>query len=137
MDRADALGLLARLHGAQNAFYAGGRADFDELLSDDVRWTIPGDNAIAGTYVGRAAVLAYFARRRDLAHASFQMHARDVLVGEGNTIAALTDGAATIDGVDHRWSTVGLYEVSDGLVSACWLLALDQAAFDAVWSTGS
>jgi hypothetical protein len=36
--------------------------------------------------------------------------------------------------VDHRWSTIGLYEVVDGRIAACWLLPLDQHAFDAIWS---
>jgi hypothetical protein len=29
---------------------------------------------------------------------------------------------------------VGLYEVIDQHIAACWLLALDQRAFDAIWS---
>lgn len=62
------------------------------------------------------------------------MHRRDVLVGDGDRLAALVDGSATIRGVDHRWSTVGLYDVADGRIAACWLLALDQVAFDAIWS---
>ena len=62
------------------------------------------------------------------------MHRRDVLVGEGRRIAALTDGSATIAGAERRWSTVGLYDVTEWQVRACWLLPLDQAAFDAIWS---
>jgi hypothetical protein len=57
-----------------------------------------------------------------------------VLVGEGRRIAALTDGSATIGGVARRWSTVGLYDVTEWQIRACWLLPLDQAAFDAIWS---
>ena len=73
-------------------------------------------------------------RRRDLAAHTFQMKRRDVLVGEGDQVAALTDGVATIGSVDHRWSTVGLYDVSDERITACWLLPLDQQAFDAIWA---
>lgn len=43
-------------------------------------------------------------------------------------------GSATIRGVNHRWSTVGLYEVGAEQIAACWLLALDQPAFDMIWS---
>jgi hypothetical protein len=49
-------------------------------------------------------------------------------------LAALTDGTATIRGVEHRWSTVGLYDVIDDQIAACWLLPLDPRAFDAIWS---
>jgi ketosteroid isomerase-like protein len=135
MNREVAIGLLDRLHTAQNELYAGGSgAALLQLLAPSITWTVPGDNAIAGTYRGLEDVLDYFRRRRDLAGGTFQMRRRDVLVGDGDRIAALTDGFATIAGVDHRWSTVGLYEVADQRIAACWLLSLDQRAFDAIWS---
>jgi ketosteroid isomerase-like protein len=127
--------VLDRLHAAQAAFYAG---DDDsavrDVLTDDIVWHVPGSNAIAGDYHGIEAVLDYFTRRRDLADKTFRMHPRDVLVGAGDTVAALTDGTATIDGVEHRWSTVGLYRIAGDRVAECWLLPLDAAAFDAIWS---
>jgi ketosteroid isomerase-like protein len=135
MTRADAQRVLTRLHAAQGAFYAGGPHEpLRDVLTEDVVWVIPGRNAIAGEYRGIDAVLAYFARRRDLADRSFRMHPGDVLVGEGDHVAVLTDGTATIAGVEHRWSTVGLYRLRGERVAACWLLALDAAAFDAIWA---
>jgi ketosteroid isomerase-like protein len=135
LDRDAAVDLLDRLHQAQNQFYAGGSsAALERLLAPDITWAVPGDNRIAGTYRGREEVFDYFARRRDLAAGTFRMERRDVLVGEGDRIAALTDGVATISGVEQRWSTVGLYDVARGKVVACWLLPLDQRAFDAIWS---
>ena len=135
MKRDTAIDLLDRLHEAQNEFYAGGSgAPFRQLLAPNIAWTVPGDNRIAGTYRGLEEVLDYFLRRRDLADRTFQMRRRDVLVGDGDRIAALTDGFATIRGVDHRWSTVGLYDVIERRIAACWLLPLDQPGFDAIWS---
>lgn len=127
--------LLARLHAAQGAFYSGDGDDapLRELLCEDIVWTVPGDNAIAGRYEGIDAVLAYFARRRDLARRSFRMHPGEVLRGDGDHVAVLTDGTATIGGVEHRWSTVGLYRIRGERIAACWLLPLDRAAFDRVW----
>jgi ketosteroid isomerase-like protein len=135
MDRDEARRLLARLHEAQGAFYAGGPDEpLRAMLTDDVEWTVPGRNAIAGEYRGVDEVMAYFARRRDLAARSFRMHPGDLLTGDGDRVAVLTDGTATIGGVEHRWSTVGLYRLREGRVAACWLLPLDQAAFDAIWT---
>lgn len=135
MNRGTATELLDRLHGAQNEFYAGGSgAALEELLAANITWSVPGANRIAGTYRGLDQVLDYFRRRRDLADRTFQMQRRDVLVGDGDRVAALTDGVATIRGLEHRWSTVGLYEVIDQQIAACWLLPLDQHAFDAIWS---
>jgi len=134
VNRETAIGLLDRLHQAQNEFYAGGsEAALRPLLAANITWSVPGENRIAGTYRGLEEVLGYFRRRRNLADRTFQMRRRDVLVGDGDRVAALVDGLATIGGVEHRWSTVGLYDVVDQRIAACWLLALDQPAFDAIW----
>lgn len=134
MDRAHATAALERLHAAQNRMYGGGDvAPLRELLTEDVEWHVPGDNAIAGHYRGIDAVLDYFARRRDLAAGSFRMHPGDVLVGEGDHVAVLTDGTAVVDGAERHWSTVGLYRLRGERIASCRLLAFDQAAFDAVW----
>jgi uncharacterized protein len=135
VERAAALELLARLHAAQGDFYAGGaEAPLRALLDPDIEWHVPGRNAIAGDYRGIDAVMAYFARRRDHAARTFRLHPGDVLVGEGDRVAVLTDGSATIDGRDERWSTVGLYRFAGDRIAACWLLPLDPAAFDRIWA---
>jgi ketosteroid isomerase-like protein len=134
VDRDRAIELLRRLHEAQGAFYAGGSGEaVRDLLSEDVVWHVPGQNAIAGVYEGVDAVMAYFARRRDLASRTFKMHPGDVLVGDGTRVAVLTDGGAVLGGRERRWSTVGLYEFRGDRIAACWLLALDQHEFDAAW----
>ena len=135
MDRDEARRVLARLHEAQGAFYAGGPPEpLRALLADDVAWVVPGRNAIAGEYRGIDEVMAYFAQRRNLAARTFRMHPGDLLTGDGDHVAVLTDGTATIGGIERRWSTVGLYRLHLGRVAACWLLPLDPGAFDAIWS---
>ena len=137
MDRARAIALLDELHAAQNEFYAGGEsAPLRKLLTPDITWIVPGENRIAGTYKGIDAVIDYFQRRRDFANGTFRMHRRDVLVGDGDRLAALTDGTATIGGRHRRWSTVGVYDtVDESRISACWLLPFDQREFDSIWSS--
>jgi YbgC/YbaW family acyl-CoA thioester hydrolase len=131
----EAAALLARLHAAQNDFYGGGGdAALREVLSPDISWHVPGDNAIAGHYEGIEAVLAYFAGRRDLAGRTFRMSPRDLLTGRGEWVASLTDGEAVLGGRQVRWSTVGLYRLCDGRVAECRLLPFDPEAFDAVWA---
>jgi ketosteroid isomerase-like protein len=135
VNRDAAVRLLDRLHQAQNEFYGGGSgAELGQLLAPDIRWTVPGSNSIAGVYRSSEQVFDYFRRRRDFATGTFQMQRRDVLTGDGDRIAAITDGLAMIEGVERRWSTVGLYDVVDDRIAACWLLPLDQCEFDAIWS---
>jgi ketosteroid isomerase-like protein len=133
--RAEAERVLARLHEEQAAFYAGGPPEpLHDVLTADIAWVVPGDNAIAGEYRGLDAVIDYFTRRRTIADRSFRMHPGEVLVGDGDHVAVLTDGTATIDGAEHRWSTVGLYRLREDRVAACWLLPTDPASFDTIWT---
>src|SRR4051794_14257914 len=135
MERATAIAVLDRLHEAQGEFYAGGAEEpLRGVLAGDIEWHVPGRNAIAGHYRGIEAVMAYFARRRDHAARSFRMLPGEVLVGDGDHVAALTDGVARIGGREERWSTVGLYRLRGERVAACRLLPLDAAAFDRIWA---
>jgi ketosteroid isomerase-like protein len=135
VDRDAALRLLDRLHEAQNDFYAGGGdSALRQLLTPDIAWTVPGRSPVAGQYHGIEEVLGYFARRRDLAAGTFRMRRADVLAGDGDRIAALTEGTAMLGGAERAWSTVGLYAVRGGQIAACWLLPLDPAAFDEAWN---
>jgi ketosteroid isomerase-like protein len=134
-ERRDAVGLLRALHQAQGELYAGGDdGPVRALLTEDVVWHVPGRSAIAGTYEGVEAVLEYFRRRRELADRTLRLHPGDVLVGEGDHVAALTGGSAVIDGAERRWSTVGLYRMREGRIADCWLLPLDPETFDAIWA---
>jgi [ribosomal protein S5]-alanine N-acetyltransferase len=119
----------------QRRFYAGEDVEEDlmRFLARDVAWHVPGRNAIAGDYAGREQVLAYFRARRDLAHRSFVITPRGTLSDAGRVVH-FADGEAVLDGQTRRWRTVGIFEVANGRIAECWLLPLDQAAFDAIWT---
>jgi hypothetical protein len=61
------------------------------------------------------------------------MQTGEILEGEGDHVAALTEGRAILAGAERRWWTVGLYRVRGGLIAACWLLPLDMDEFDRIW----
>jgi hypothetical protein len=136
MDRDDALAVIEQLHAAQARLYTDGDpAPVRAVLSADIAWHVPGCSPIAGNYRGLDEVVSYMLARRALADGkTFRMHRLDVLTGSGSTVAVLTDGTATIEGAERRWSTVGLYRVVDGRVAECWLLPLDQGEFDDIWT---
>jgi SnoaL-like domain len=135
VDRRHAAEILQRLHRAQGSFYAGrGEGELRRLLSDRIRWHVPGRSAIAGHYTGIDQVMDYFARRRDLAGGSLRLHPGELMVGEGQMVTSLTEGTAVFDGRAHRWSTVGLYRLARGQIETCWLLPLEPEAFDRIWA---
>ena len=126
MDRDIAVALLDQLHAAQNEFYGGGGdALLRDLLASDIAWTVPWNNSIAGVYRGTEAVFDYF-RRRDLAAGTFRMTRRDVLAGEATALRSQTEQPQSTG-----WSTVGLCEVVDKRMTACWLLPLNPTQFEA------
>ena len=134
MDRARATAFIDELQNAQQELYGGGGADpVRRLIDPDIIWHVPGESPIAGRYEGPEEVIAYMVRRRDLADGTFRMRRRELMVGEGEHFAALTDGIATIDGRRREWSTVGLYRLRAELLAECRLLPFDQAQFDEIW----
>jgi predicted kinase/ketosteroid isomerase-like protein len=127
--------IVDKLHAALGDVYAGGdMGPLRELLTDDVSWHVPGRNVIAGAYRGIDEVFGYFVLRREHAGNTLRLHPRELLVGDGQHVAVLTDGSAVLGGEMRRWSTVGLYELRDRQIAACWLLALDPSAFDEAWT---
>ena len=135
MDRDVALAVIEQLHSAQARLYTDGdAAGVRAMLHPDIAWHVPGGSPIAGSYRGVDEVIEYMLARRALAGGTFRMHRLDVLTGSGSTVAVLTDGTAVVGGLERRWSTVGLYRLEDNRVAECWLLPLDQAEFDDIWT---
>jgi ketosteroid isomerase-like protein len=133
--RAAAIEVIERLHAAQARLYEDGdTGPVQELLTDDIVWVVPGSSPIAGTYRGRNEVLGYMLARRVSANGTFRMDRGDVLTGDGDSVAVLTDGTAVIGGVERRWSTVGLYRLREDRVTECRLMPFDQAEFDEIWT---
>jgi 2'-5' RNA ligase len=132
---ADPLSVVRRFHSLQSRVYAGGDdlAAVRDLLADDVVWHVPGASAIAGEHHGVEAVLAYMDARRRIMDGTFRVdvHGASVIAGR---VVQLAGGSAVRDGRDVAWETVGVFRVSDGRIAECWLLPLDQAAFDCIWS---
>jgi YbgC/YbaW family acyl-CoA thioester hydrolase len=126
--------LVRQLTDAQREFYAGGAArPLEALLHPDVEWHVPGSSAVAGSYAGRDAVLDYMRRRRELAHNTFRIHRTEVLLGPSR-FASVATGTAVIGDREQTWDTIGLYRRRGNQISECFLIPLDQQAFDRVWT---
>ena len=127
--------LIRDFHDRQNRFYAGGeQGPVRAMLTEDVVWHVPGDNAIAGDHRGRDDVLGYFARRRELADATFRIDVRGVLADDERTVI-LAGGEVEHGGETFAWGTVGIFRIAEGRIAECWVIPHDQAAFDRIWSS--
>ena len=130
--------LVAELHRRQGEMYAGGAVGpVVELLAEDVVWHVPGRSPIAGEHRGTAAVVEYFERRRRLADATMRMHPGEV-ISEGDSVAQFVTGTAVLGGEEVSWQTIGAYrlDAEHSRIQEVWLVPLDAALFDRIWSSG-
>ena len=126
--------LIQAFHEAQSRFYVGGEAGpVRAMLADDVIWHVPGTSTIAGDYVGQSDVLAYFEKRRRLTEATFEIEIWDVIAGPDHAVV-LAGGRAKHNDRTYAWETAAVFEITAGQISECWLLPLDQSAFDEAWA---
>ena len=107
MTRAEAQRVLEALHAAQAAFYAGhdGEWALRELLTEDVRWHVPGRNAIAGDHDGIEAVLAggEVVRIRPVPRRAAGPDLRHVVIGNEGALAFVTEVTVKVFRVpEHR-----------------------------------
>jgi hypothetical protein len=131
----ESLALVAELHRRQAEMYAGGAVEpVLELLAPDVVWHVPGGSPIAGNHTGHVEVARYFELRRGLVDATMTMSPGEA-VCSGGSVAQFVEGEADAAGEPVRWQTVGAYRTEDGLVREVWLVPLDLALFDRIWST--
>ena len=135
MDRDAALAVIEQLHSAQARLYTDGdAADVRCVLHPDIAWHVPGGSPIAGSYRGLDEVVEYMLARRALADGTFRMHRLDVLTGSG-----ADGGRPDRRHGDDRRSGAPLVHgrplpLARGRVAECWLLPLDQAEFDDIWT---
>jgi ketosteroid isomerase-like protein len=134
-----AVELVAELHRRQGEMYAGGSVEaLAELLDEDIVWHVPGNSPIAGDHRGHELVIAYFERRRRLAGSTMRMEP-GAMLDEGDGVAQFVGGTAELGDEEVSWQTVGVYRVDPERRRICevWLVPLDGARFDRIWSTGA
>ncbi len=128
--------VLAEFLRHQREMYSGGDlAAVERFLAEDVVWHVPGRSPIAGDHRGRAAVLDYFRRRRELAGGTLEIVKRAEL-HDDEVVVQLADGRARLGGRQVEWRTAGVYRVAGGRIVEAWLVPLDAEHFDSVWSAG-
>jgi hypothetical protein len=106
---------------------------FAAILAEDIVWHVPGRNAISGVYRGRAEVMEYVRRRRDLADDTFEITVHDVLAND-NYGLVIASGRVTRSGRVMEWRAHGVYRFENGKIAECWVLPEDQLLFDDVWA---
>lgn len=114
------------------AFVERDAATIADLLREDVAWTIPGRNALAGRHEGRDAALAALRRAIELTGGTYVTELEHVLADD-EQVVALYRARGEREGrtLDVRQALV--CRVEGGRWVDVHALPFDQHAFDAFW----
>jgi ketosteroid isomerase-like protein len=133
---AKSLELIAELHRRKAKFYAGGPAGpVADLLADDIVWHVVGESPLADVYRGWDAVLQGLSTAREMSRESLRVCPGEVVAAGGEVIVQLLDAAVLLDGEEVSWEAAGLYRVGAGRVWEAWLVPLELAWFDRIWTS--
>ena len=120
------------------SFYAAFvTADYEasvrELLVDDVKWHVAGNNPLAGNFIGIDAVLGAMRRYDEHSQHTLKLDTRSVFADEHHVVA-VNSASASRDGFTYRAHEIDVFHLSGGLITELWSFSEDQDATDALWS---
>ena len=101
-----------------------------DVLADDVVYYFPGRSSVAGTYRGRADVLALFREFAALFDAPPTFDSHDVVASEAHVVDLATYTGER-RGETFTWNAVRLYHVEADRITEIWLMIGDVYALDA------
>jgi ketosteroid isomerase-like protein len=104
------------------------------LMTEDVRFHFPGNNAFSGEYKGREQAMRLLARAIAWTRATTRVQIHDALANEQHGLLLYTVTARRGDkSITYRYMDV--YHFREGRISEVWGYAADnQAEFDAFYS---
>jgi ketosteroid isomerase-like protein len=114
------------------AFGTGDIATLSELFADDVVWHVGGHSPI-GDYMGKEAVLGFFAQLAERAGGTFRLDIHDVLANDEHVVA-LVKATAEREGKSLNDNGAQVFHVQGAKVSESWFHSGDQYAGDEFWS---
>ena len=115
-------------------FTGGDVSGLLDLFAADAVWRVPGENAVAGDYRGREAIVAFLRRTAELTGGTYRVELLWVLADDVHTVAVYRAQGERPDGRSLDIEQGLLVGVEDGLWADIRAQPLDQAAFDAFWS---
>lgn len=118
------------------AFTAQDRAAIEALLAPSCVWRVPGDNALAGEYVGRDKVMELFGVMKRLFDGPARFDVIDVTVEDDRaTVRQYAD--VEMGGRALHLKETLIIRFADGQVIEVDEVQADQAAFDRAFSRAS
>lgn len=114
-----------------DAFRKGDLEVVESLIASDVVWHVPGDHPMAGTIDGRASLLDWLARLRDI---GFWLVEHDVFASDQHVCAVSTMGARR-EAVDAQTRVISIFRYREGQQIERWIYPDDTTAWNAMFTT--
>ncbi len=101
------------------AFQKGDLAAFDDILSDDCVWHVPGRGQLAGDKKGRKATVDYYGKLGELSGGSVKVVLHDVLANDDHVVG-LQSTSAERGGKSFETTEAIVFHVRNGRLSEAW-----------------
>ena len=117
------------------AFKAGDLHTIRETIPDDAVWHFPGRHGkLAGTHVGREAILTFLANVQVLTEGTFHVDLIDVLASDTNAVALFRGHARRKTRVLDNPTCLRMRLDPDGRIVEVWEFVWDLYHVDDFWS---
>lgn len=116
------------------AFASGDMDTLRKLFADDIVYSVPGENAIAGEYKGPDEVLDLFQKLGQLTGGTLRVDLRHVGPGETGVLAMHHVTGDRSDGRTLSLDTILAFEFRGEQIRRVRLFTHDQRTEDAFWS---
>jgi ketosteroid isomerase-like protein len=104
-----------------------------ELLSDDVKWHVAGNNPLAGDFTGVEAVLRAMRRYGDHSQHTLKLGTRSVFADEHHAIAVHW-ATAQRESFAYQAHEIDVFHLVRGHITEFWSFSENQEAADTLWS---
>jgi ketosteroid isomerase-like protein len=101
------------------AFQKGDLAAFDELMTDDCVWHVPGRGQLAGDKKGRKATVEYYGQLGVLSEGTVKVELHDVF-GNDEHVVGLHSTSAQRGGKSFKTTEVIVFHLQGGRISEAW-----------------
>jgi ketosteroid isomerase-like protein len=119
------------LRHAYDLFAKGDVAGFFALCTPDIRFYVPGNGLLSGTFTTTEFVAA-LGPAMGAVGGTFREEVLRI-VADDESACVLAAQRVLRDGKEHRWNAVHLYRIAGGKLAEFREYTDDQAAFEAAW----
>lgn len=121
------------IRGGYEAFAHGDLDGVANILSDNIRWHVPGSSLIAGDYRGHEEVFELLRRLQELTTGTFALQVHDALANDEHVVVLVGEHAER-NGKELNVQDAHIWHVDKSKATEFWGASTDQVQADEFWS---